>query len=120
MKEKSHLGTLWASMWNSSYGAERRVFAALELLFFPLSLLTVFVLLPLQIVAKHMAVEIPTTYLLAFHVLLPAAFGYITNYITLEIHLVQCVTSTHSKFGCLPSFRCLGCEVGQLAASRQV
>ena len=75
MKEKSHLGALWASMWNSSYGAERRVFAALELLFFPLSLLTVFVLLPLQIVAKHMAVEIPSGYLLAFHSLLARSTG---------------------------------------------
>ena len=105
MKEKSHLRTLWASMWNRSYGAERRVFAALELLFFPLSLLTVFVLLPLQIIAKHMAVEIPNGYMIAFHILLSVAIGYITNYVIYRCCLATFVT-TYSQSGCLSSSCC--------------
>ena len=124
MKEKSHLGTLWASMWNSSYGAERRVFAALELLFFPLSLLTVFVLLPLQIVAKHMAVEIPSGYLLAFHILLSAAIGYITNYIALQMlfkpferdgwHWLSICTLGYWKQGLVPkNKKSIGVEIGR-------
>ena len=124
MKEKSHLGTLWASMWNRSYGAERRVFAALELLFFPLSLLTVFVLLPLQIVAKQMAVEIPSGYMIAFHILLSAAIGYITNYIALQMlfkpferdgrHWLSICTLGYWKQGLVPkNKKSIGVEIGR-------
>ncbi len=124
MKEKSHLGTLWASMWNRSYGAERRVFAALELLFFPLSLLTVFVLLPLQIVAKHMAVEIPSGYMIAFHILLSAAIGYITNYVALQMlfkpferdgqHWLSICTLGYWKQGLVPkNKKSIGVEIGR-------
>ena len=124
MKEKSHFGTLWASMWNRGYGAERRVFAALELLFFPLSLLTVFVLLPLQIVAKHLAVEIPNGYLLAFHILLSAAIGYITNYIALQMlfkpferdgrHWLSICTLGYWKQGLVPkNKKSIGVEIGR-------
>ena len=111
-------------MWNRSYGAERRVFAALELLFFPLSLLTVFVLLPLQIVAKHMAVEIPSGYLLAFHILLSAAIGYITNYIALQMlfkpferdgwHWLSICTFGYWKQGLVPkNKKSIGVEIGR-------
>ena len=124
MKEKSHLGTLWASMWNRSYGAERRVFAALELLFFPLSLLTVFGLLPLQIVAKHMELEIPSGYMIAFHILLSAAIGYITNYIALQMlfkpferdgrHWLSICTLGYWKQGLVPkNKKSIGVEIGR-------
>ena len=124
MKEKSHLGTLWASIWNRSYGAERRVFAALELLFFPLSLLTVFVLLPLQIIAKHMAVEVPNGYMIAFHILLSAAIGYITNYIALQMlfkpferdgrHWLSICTLGYWKQGLVPkNKKSIGVEIGR-------
>lgn len=124
MERKSHLGALWASMWNRSYGAERRVFAALELLFFPLSLITVFILLPLQIVAKHLAVEIPTAYLLAFHILLSAAIGYITNYIALQMlfkpferdgrHWLSICTFGYWKQGLVPkNKKSIGVEIGR-------
>ncbi len=124
MKEKSHLGTLWASMWNRSYGAERRVFAALELLFFPLSLLTVFGLLPLQIVAKHMELEIPSGYMIAFHILLSAAIGYITNYIALQMlfkpferdgwHWLSICTFGYWKQGLVPkNKKSIGVEIGR-------
>jgi uncharacterized membrane protein YheB (UPF0754 family) len=124
MKEKSHFGMLWASMWNSSYGAERRVFAALELVFFPLSLLTVFVLLPLQIVAKHMAVEVPNGYMIAFHILLSAAIGYITNYVALQMlfkpferdgrHWLSICTLGYWKQGLVPkNKKSIGVEIGR-------
>ena len=124
MKEKSHFGMLWASVWNCSYGAERRVFAALELVFFPLSLLTVFVLLPSQIVVKHMAVEIPSAYLLAFHILLSAAIGYITNYIALQMlfkpferdgrHWLSICTLGYWKQGLVPkNKKSIGVEIGR-------
>ncbi len=124
MKEKSHLGTLWASMWNRSFGAERRVFAALELVFFPLSLLTVFLLLPLQIIAKHMAVEVPNGYMIAFHILLSAAIGYITNYIALQMlfkpferdgrHWLSICTLGYWKQGLVPkNKKSIGVEIGR-------
>ncbi len=105
MKEKSHLWTQWASMWNRSLGTKRWVFAALELVFFPLSLLTFFLSLPLQIVANHMVVEIPIGYMIAFHILLSVAIGYITNYVIYRCCLATFVT-TYSQSGCLSSSCC--------------
>lgn len=124
MKGKSHYGMLWASIWNSQYGAERRVFAALELLFFPLSLLTVFGLLPLHIVAKHLMLEVPNGYMIAFHILLSAAIGYITNYIALEMlfkpferssrHWLSICTLGYWKQGLVPkNKKSIGVEIGQ-------
>ena len=43
----------WNLMLNSNIDKERRIFAALELFCFPISMLTLFVLLPLRIVAAQ-------------------------------------------------------------------
>ena len=124
MKEKSHLGTLWASVCNRGYGMERRVFAALELVFFPLSLLTVFALLPLQIVVKYTSMELPSAWMAVFHILLSAAIGYITNYIALEMlfkpferdgrHWLSICTLGYWKQGLVPkNKKSIGVEIGR-------
>ncbi|MBR6059418.1 MAG: DUF445 family protein [Victivallales bacterium] len=124
MKEKSHLGTLWASVWNQEYKTERRVFAALELVFFPLSLLTVFVLLPLQIVMKHTSLELSSAWISVFHILLSAAIGYITNYIALEMlfkpfepsgkHWLAICTFGYWRQGLVPkNKKNIGVEIGR-------
>jgi len=65
---------------------EQRGFAALELIFFPLSLLTLLVLLPAQIVAVRYGWYAPPGWLNGtLAVLVSAAVGYITNYIAIEM-----------------------------------
>ena len=64
---------------------EQRVFAALELIFFPLSLLTLLGLLPAQIIAVHCGWTAPGWSNGTLAVLVSAAVGYITNYIAIEM-----------------------------------
>jgi len=100
------------------------VFAALELLFFPLSLLTVFILLPLQIVAKYTTLELPSSWGAVFHILLSAAIGYITNYIALQmlfkpferdgLHWLSICTFGYWKQGLVPkNKKSIGVEIGR-------
>ena len=103
---------------------ERRVFAALELVFFPLSLLTVFVLLPLQIVAKYTSLELTAAWMAVFQILLSAAIGYITNYIALEMlfkpfepsgkHWLSICTFGYWRQGLVPkNKKSIGVEIGR-------
>ncbi len=75
----------WRILTTSGRGAERKVFAALELFCFPASVLTLFGLLPAQIAASRCGVETPVWAVRLLTVMLAAALGYITNYIALEM-----------------------------------
>ena len=75
----------WRVLMSNEANPERKVFAALELFCFPVSLITLFVLLPGQIVAARCGVETPVWCLRILTVMLAAALGYITNYIALEM-----------------------------------
>ncbi len=73
---------------DTSLAGEKRLFAALELFCGPLSLLTIFVLLPTMILLEHFQVLAPNTLFwleMILRVLLAAAVGYLTNTIALEM-----------------------------------
>ena len=76
----------WTVCRDRQLPVEQRVFAALELIFFPLSLLTLLGLLPAQIAAVRCGWYAPPGWLNGtLAVLVSAAVGYITNYIAIEM-----------------------------------
>lgn len=75
----------WRVLTSKETNPERKAFAALELFCFPVSLITLFVLLPGQIVAARCGFDTPVWCLRTLTVMLAAALGYITNYIALEM-----------------------------------
>lgn len=104
---------------------EVRVFAGLELFCFPVSFLTVFVLLPAQILLVRFGGWAPPAFVSAIiDVLLSAAIGYITNYIAIEMlfkpyeenkkHFLSIVTFGYWKQGLIPKNKNkIGAEMGE-------
>lgn len=115
----------WSLILNSSVDKERRIFAALELFCFPVSILTLFVLLPLRIIAAQTnSFAITETFNSIFDVLLSAAIGYITNYIAIEMlfkpyhkstwHPLSILSLGYWKQGLVPKNKeKIGMELGQ-------
>ncbi len=126
---------------NSSNSAEKRIFAALELICSPLSFVTIFVFLPALITVErlHVLDDQPT---LAFwldtvlRVLLSASVGYLTNFIAIEMlfkpfkpspwHLLSIMTFGYWRQGMVPKSKDqIGEEIGKqveekLLDSRQI
>ena len=112
-------------MLNSNIDKERRIFAGLELFCFPISMLTLFLFLPLRIVAAQTGLFVLTEPLISvFDVLLSAAVGYITNYIAIEMlfkpyhesksHPLCIVTCGYWKQGLVPKNKNkIGAELGR-------
>ena len=115
----------WNLMLNSNIDKERRIFAGLELFCFPISMLTLFSLLPLSIVAAQVGWFIlAEPWTSVFDVLLSAAVGYITNYIAIEMlfkpyhekksHPLSIVTCGYWKQGLVPKNKNkIGAELGR-------
>ncbi len=82
---KKDFSARWNLLKNSGAMAEQRIFAGLELFCFPASFLTLFVLLPFQIIAARTGFELSSAAHCTLNVLLSAAIGYITNYIAIEM-----------------------------------
>lgn len=108
---------------------ERRIFAALELFCFPMSVATLFVLLPAQVIAIRSGLELPGWSRQAVTVLLSAAVGYLTNYIALEMlfkpyrrnprHPLALLTFGYWKQGLVPKNKNrIGAELGRQIETR--
>jgi len=50
---RKDIAARWKLLWGRNIEAERRIFAGLELFCFPVSIITLFVLLPLRIAAAR-------------------------------------------------------------------
>ena len=115
----------WDLVLNSSVEKERRIFAALELFCFPVSFFTLFVLLPLRILAAQMGwYTVAEPWEAVFNVLLSAAIGYITNYIAIEMlfkpyhenkyHPLSIVSLGYWKQGLIPKNKSeIGVKLGE-------
>ena len=114
----------WRILCDRNIECERRIFAGLELFCFPASFLTVFLILPLQIVASYRGWNIPGWVHPTVNVMLSAAVGYITNYIAIEMlfkpyertlwHPLSLMTFGYWKQGLIPKNKNrIGIEMGQ-------
>ena len=115
----------WSLILNSSVEKERRIFAGLELFCFPISILTLFLLLPLRIAGAQTGwFVLVSPWNHVFDVLLSAAIGYITNYIAIEMlfkpyeksgkHLFSILSLGYWKQGLVPKNKSkIGVELGK-------
>lgn len=121
---KNEFSARWKIVRDSDLGGERRFFAGLELFCFPLSGVTLLVLLPLRIIAGYMGIVIPGWADSVLDILLSAAIGYITNYIAVEMlfkpyqrqswHPLSIITVGYWKQGLVPKNKeKIGEELGQ-------
>lgn len=120
----------WRLVADKSVDRERRIFAALELVCFPISILMLFVFLPLRIVAAQTGwFVIAGPLACAFDILLSAAIGYITNYIAIEMlfkpyhedrrHPLSIVSFGYWKQGLVPKNKAqIGAELGRQIETR--
>ena len=120
----------WKLISDSSIEKERRIFAALELFCFPVSLLTLFLLLPLRIVGTQTgSFVLVSPWNHVFDILLSAAIGYITNYIAIEMlfkpyeksgkHLFSILSLGYWKQGLVPKNKSkIGVELGKQVESK--
>ncbi len=108
---------------------ELRIFSGLEMVFFPVSLFTILVLLPLQIILSYLDFAIPVWVSCTNMVLLSAAIGYITNYIAIEMlfkpyhksrtHFLSLITLGYWKQGLIPKNKNrIGVEMGNQIESK--
>lgn len=122
-KKNSGFRSRWDVVRNGECDAERRVFAALELICSPLSFVTIFLVLPFQVAAPRLGLEIPGWLSAFFTVLLSAAIGYATNYIAIEMlfkpfnredsHWLKYCTFGYWRQGLVPKNKpAIGVEVG--------
>lgn len=110
LKEEFHLR--WNIIKNKNIEKERKIFAGLELFCFPVSFITIFIFLPLQIIAGNMGWNWYTPFAPFINILLSAAIGYITNYIAIEMlfkpyyekksHPLSIITFGYWKQGLIP------------------
>ena len=116
--------TRWRILTAKGPDRERKIFAALELFCFPMSVATLFVLLPAQVIALRAGVEVPEWSRRLLTVLLSAAVGYLTNYIALEMlfkpyrrnprHPLALLTLGYWKQGLVPKNKNrIGSELGR-------
>lgn len=121
---KNDFQVRWNLLLDRKAERERRVFAGLELFCFPVSFLTLFVLLPLQIISARLCWNIPNVFSSIVGVLLSAAVGYITNYIAIEMlfkpyvetkkHPLSLVTFGYWRQGLVPKNKNrIGEELGE-------
>lgn len=115
----------WSLILNSSVEKERRIFAGLELFCFPISILTLFLLLPLRIAGAQTGwFVLVSPWNHVFDILLSAAIGYITNYIAIEMlfkpyeksgkHLFSILSLGYWKQGLVPKNKSkIGVELGK-------
>ena len=123
-KQIGDWGRRWQLLWSEA-PLEKRFFAAAELFCFPVSLLTVFGFLPLQIFCSHLRLPLPPVWSGAvLPVLLSAAIGYLTNYIAIEmlfkpyernkLHPFSLLTGTYWQQGLVPRNKhAVGVELGK-------
>lgn len=122
-------GARWRLVRDRGAGGERRCFAALELLCFLASFLTLFGVLPANIACARMGWAAPGWWSAASMVLLSAAVGYITNYIAIEMlfkpyvrsawHPLSLMTCGYWKQGLVPRSKdYIGREMGRQLESR--
>lgn len=113
----------WKLVKDKQSPSEQRVFAGLELFCFPVSLATLFILLPLQIIASRAGWGWNPIFFQIINVLLSAAIGYITNYIAIEmlfkpydesrLHPLSIMTFGYWKQGLIPRNKNrIGSELG--------
>ncbi len=111
-------------VFDSSRSSEQRCFAALEFICFPLSLLTLFVLMPFLVIVSQYGFIIDPIWRNVMDVMLSAAIGYITNYIAIEMlfkpykqdkrHPLSIITFGYWKQGLVPKNKSrIGKEAGQ-------
>ncbi len=115
----------WSLILNSSVEKERRIFAGLELFCFPISILTLFLLLPLRIAGAQTGwFVLVSPWNHVFDILLSAAIGYITNYIAIEmlfkpyekdgLHPFSILSCGYWKQGLVPKNKSkIGVELGK-------
>ncbi len=119
----------WKLLWGRNTDPERRIFAGLELFCFPVSIITLFVLLPLRIAATQTGTEIPPAWNHALTIMLSAAVGYITNYIAIEMlfkpyrkkpfHPLSLATFGYWQQGLVPKNKAkIGAELGRQIETR--
>ena len=123
-KQIGDWGRRWQLLWAEA-PLEKRFFGAAELFCFPVSLLTVFGFLPLQIFCSHLRLPLPPVWSGAvLPVLLSAAIGYLTNYIAIEmlfkpyernkLHPFSLLTGTYWQQGLVPRNKhAVGVELGK-------
>ncbi|MBR0458545.1 MAG: DUF445 family protein [Victivallales bacterium] len=76
----------WEILRAPKAGWEKKFFAAAELFCFPVSFLTIFVLLPLTTSARHLGYDLPAWLVnWAEPILLSAAVGYLTNWLAIKM-----------------------------------
>lgn len=119
----------WSMAFNPKSSLEMRVFAALELFCFPVSLLTVFGLLPLGIILPRFGVALPPWWGAVNSVMLSAAVGYITNWIAIEMlfkpyersawHPLSLITLGYWKQGLVSKNKDrIGAQLGSIAEEK--
>lgn len=126
---RKDIAARWKLLWGRNIEAERRIFAGLEIFCFPVSLITLFVLLPLRIAAARTGIELPPAWNHILTVMLSAAVGYITNYIAIEMlfkpyrrkrfHPLSLATFGYWQQGLVPKNKArIGAELGRQIETR--
>lgn len=82
----SEVQARWSVISSKTATMESRIFALLEIVCFPASFLTLFLLLPANIIMAHYGVQLPVWWSnWVYRILVSAAVGYLTNYIAIEM-----------------------------------
>ena len=126
---KNNFTPQWKQLTNKEASCEQRIFAGLELVCFPVSLITLFVLLPLQIIASKANWQYHWLFFDTCNILISAAIGYITNFIAIEMlfkpytknkfHLFSIITLGYWKEGLIPkNKKNIGIELGHQIESK--
>ena len=115
----------WRVIRDSTADTEKRVFTALELFCRPVSIITLFVLLPGQAVATRYGIALPAWWTVwTMPVLVSAAVAYLTNWLAIEmlfkpyapdrLHLLSLLTFGYWRLGLVPKNKDkIGKQAGQ-------